>query len=107
MQLTVEILQAMLQTGDIVDGHLAQLGVVQHRPRFGQFALGTLMLAQRTGDRFQLGVLLRQLAEAGVVGQHLGLRKQQADFLVALGERFELAADRGGHGEGREVSGEE
>ena len=98
LQLTVEVEQPLFQPPHVVDGHLAQLGVVQHGAGFRQLAFGLSVLAQRAGDRFELGIFLRELAETGVVGVHVGLRQQPADFLVALGQYFELAADRWGHG---------
>ena len=58
-------------------------------------------------DRFELRVFARELAEAVVVGMRVGLRQQQADFLVALGQGFELAADRWGHGRARGVASDE
>ena len=83
----------------IVPRHLAQFGVFQHCARFGEFALSLVALTQRGGDRFELCVFAREFAEAVVVGEHIGLAEQEADFFVAFGEGFELAADRWRHGE--------
>ncbi len=59
LQLAVQFEQPLLQPPHVVGGDLAQLGVVQHRAGLGQLAFGPIVLAQRPGDRFELGIFLR------------------------------------------------
>jgi len=46
LQLTVQVEQPLLQPIHVFDGHVAQIGVIEHRARFAQFALGLIVLMQ-------------------------------------------------------------
>ena len=79
-------------------GERLQLRIVEHRARRFERACVLVVGAQRGGERPELSVLARDLAQALRIAEHLGAREEMLELLMALGELVEFAADAGLHG---------
>ena len=98
VQLLVELGFAGLEACNLLGRQLAELGVVEHGPCRGQRACVRIELGQGLGQGPQVCMLAGHFAQTIGVAEHLLAREQAFEFLVAFGQLFELATDRGGHG---------